>query len=331
MDYCRKCKKQTKSNGVPVFEYRKKRWRRISNCRLCGSVKNNVSKSPEDIELNEVFKPCRKNFTTRHVIQKGIDDTWQADLLSFYRPKGNLKDPTYNFRHERQEQTENDYKKMLKANSGYWIILVVIDTFSKFVWLVALKTKSGKEVTEAFAKIIEESGRKPKKLHVDRGKEFYNKDFKRLLDELGIEIYSTQTEKKASIVERVNRTIGDKLKPIIHKHLKWIDALPKIAKDYNNSYHRTIKMKPNQVTKENEGELLSTVYSFEFSKSQPKFEVGDRVRLSAYSQLFRNKLKTNWTKEIFTVDKILRSNVNYYFLVDITSTVYEEELQLTKL
>ena len=82
MDYCKFDKKQTKSIGIPKFIKKNKRWRRISICKICNREKNNISR-PEDIEIEELFKPVRKNFQTRHFIQKGIDDTWQADLYFF--------------------------------------------------------------------------------------------------------------------------------------------------------------------------------------------------------------------------------------------------------
>lgn len=328
MDYCRKCKKQSKSIGIPKFIKKNKRWRRISICKLCNSEKNNISKSPEDLETQELFKSARKNFKTRHFIQKGIDDTWQADLYSFYRPRGKLEDHSYNLRTKHQP-IDNEYKQLLKANDGYKYIFNVIDTFSKFAWAISLKTKTGLEVAIAFENILQE--RKPKLLHVDKGKEFYNKDMKQVLDKYNIKMYSTGTENKASIIERFNRTLGNKLKPIIYKNMRWINVLPNIIKTYNNTYHRTIKMKPIEVTKKNENHLLSTVYNFPISKSVPKFEVGDRVTLSSYVDQFRNKLKTNWTKEIFIINKVLKSNVNYYKVNDIDEGIYEEELQLSKL
>lgn len=329
MDNCIKCKTQTKSIGIPNFVEKKKQWRRISTCKICKSEKNNLSKSPQDIEIEELFKPARKNFETRHFIQYGIDDTWQADLYTFYRPKGKIEDHSYNLR-TKHVPVDNDYKKLLRENNGYKYILVVIDTFSKYVWAIPLKTKTGVEVSQAFSNILKE-GRIPKKLHVDKGKEFYNKDFKQVLEKNNIQMYSTGTENKASIVERFNRTLGNKFKPIIYKNLSWFDALPNIIKKYNNTYHRTIKMKPIEVQKKNENLLLTTVYSFPITQSQPKFEIDDRVRLSSLVDQFRNKLKTNWTKEIFVVSKVLKSNVNYYKVHDIDEGIYENELQLSKL
>lgn len=330
MDYCKIDKKQTKSIGTPKFIKKNKRWRRISTCKICGSQKNNISKSPEDIEIEELFKPVRKHFETRHFIQKGIDDTWQADIYSFYRPRGKIDDPAYNLRNITKKD-DNDYKKILRANNGYKYILNVIDTFSKYVWALPLKTKSGVEVADTFQDIINQSNRTPKFLHVDKGKEFYNKNLKEILDKYNIKIYSTGTANKASIVERFNRTLGNKLKPLLFKNLKWVDILPKIIKNYNNTYHRTIKMKPLEVNKGNENHLLATVYYYKMTESKPKYEVGDRVRLSAYVDTFRNKLKTNWTKEIFTISKVFISNVVYYKVDGIDEGIYQEEILLTKL
>lgn len=318
----------------------KKRWRRIPACRICNTEKNNISKSPDEIEITEIFKPARKRFPTRHVIQRSIDDTWQADLYTFYRPQRQSDDPSYNLRSSSSSSSSlrsksepvNEYKHLLKANDDYKYILNVIDISSKYAWCIPLKTKTGLEVSKAFENILTSSKRIPKHLHVDKGKEFYNKDFKQVLDKYDIQMYSTGTDNKASIVERFNRTLGDKLKPLLYKNHAWLNVFPKIVKSYNNSYHRTIKMKPATVNKKAvEKRLLSTVYSYEITVALPKFEIGDRVRLSAYVDQFRNKLKTNWTREIFTIIKVIKSNVNYYKVDGISEGVYEEEMQLTLL
>ena len=83
---------------------------------------------------------------------------------------------------------------------------MVIDVFSKYGWIVPLKDKKGESVAEAFKTIFKE-GRKPQYLQVDKGKEFYNKHLKDLLEKNGIHMYSTENEEKSSVVERWNRTI----------------------------------------------------------------------------------------------------------------------------
>lgn len=331
MDYCRKCKRVTKSSGKPKFIKKNNRFRRLSICRNCNTSKNNISKDPSDIEIEELFKPVHKKFETRKFIQFGIDDTWQADLYVFYRPKGKIDDPNYSLRNKPKRNVGNDYKNIVKSNNGFQYILNVIDTFSKYVWSIPLKTKTGVEVSQAFSTIFKTSNRVPRKLHVDKGKEFYNKDVKQLLEKYKIEMYSTQSENKASIIERFHRTLGDKLKPKIYKNLKWLNELPKIIQTYNNTRHRTIKMKPNEVCNENEMDILLGVYNIKPTKTIFKFDVNDRVRLSAYAYNFKNKFKTNWTTEIFTITNVFKSNVNYYKVNDVDGSFCNEELLLTKL
>ena len=91
-----------------------------------------------------------------------------------------------------------------KDNKGVNFLLLVIDIFSKYGWIIPLKTKKGETVAEALKTIFRE--RKPETLWTDKGKEFYNKDVKGL-----IELYSTENEEKSSIVERWIRTIKEKM------------------------------------------------------------------------------------------------------------------------
>ena len=91
-------------------------------------------------------------------------------------------------------------QSMRKFNDGYRYSLVCIDVFSKYVWVVPLKNKTGLSLVEAF-KIILVSGRKPEKIFTDQGTEFFNKHFKALLKDEDIELYNTYNETKASVVD----------------------------------------------------------------------------------------------------------------------------------
>ena len=93
-----------------------------------------------------------------------------------------------------------DMQAFSKFNRSVKYLLAVIDVFSKYGWLIPLKDKTGKSVASALKTIFE--GRKPEKMWVDKGKEFYNKDVKDL-----IELYSTENEEKSSVVERWIRTM----------------------------------------------------------------------------------------------------------------------------
>ena len=77
-----------------------------------------------------------------------------------------------------------------KFNKGFIFLLWVIDVFSKYAWVVPLKNKKGITITNAFQKILKESNRKPNKIWIDKGSEFYNSSFKKLLRDNDIEMYS---------------------------------------------------------------------------------------------------------------------------------------------
>ena len=129
-------------------------------------------------------------------------------------------------------------QKFSKWNKGYRYLLMVIGVFSKYGWIIPLKDKKGESVTEAFKTIFKE-GRKPQYLWVDKGKEFYNKHLKDLLEKNGIHMYSTENEEKSSVVERWNRTIKSKMwkQFTVQGNTMYLDMLPKLVKQYNNTKH----------------------------------------------------------------------------------------------
>ena len=161
---------------------------------------------------------------------------------------------------------------------------------------------------KAFNKILK-TGRKPKYLWSDKGVEFYNKGFKTLLEEEGIILYSTENEKKSSVVERWNRTIKNNLWKYFtaSNSTSYIDQLHALLDKYNKTKHRSIKMTPEEASrKENEDKVYLNLYGEEISqKGVPKFKVGDKVRISKYKRkVFDKGYTPNWTEEIFVVDKI---------------------------
>ena len=103
---------------------------------------------------------------------------------------------------------------LTKYNKGIKYLLCAIDLSSKYVWVVPIKDKKGVSIVNAFQKIISE-GRKPNKIWVDQGSEFYNKSFKDFLKINNIEMYSTYNEGKSVVTERFIRTLENK----IFKHM----------------------------------------------------------------------------------------------------------------
>ena len=125
----------------------------------------------------------------------------------------------------------------------------VIDIFSKYDWVVPLKDKSGVSIFDAFQKILDKSARKPNKIWLDKGSEFYNSSFEKWLKDNYVEIYSIHNEGKSVAAERFIRTLKTKIYKYITSVSKnvYIDKLDDIVDEYDNTYHRTIMMKPIDV------------------------------------------------------------------------------------
>ena len=92
-----------------------------------------------------------------------------------------------------------------KFNKGIRFLLCVIDVFSKYAWVVPLKDKKSVIIVNAFQNILNSSKRKPNKIWVDKGSEFYNRSMKSWLEKNNIEMYSTRNEGKSVVAERLIR------------------------------------------------------------------------------------------------------------------------------
>ena len=104
-----------------------------------------------------------------------------------------------------------DMQLTRKFNEGFRFLLCVIDIFNKYAWVVPLKDKKGVSIVDAFQKILKESDRKPNKIWVDKGSEFYNNSFKKWLKDNDIEMYSIHNEGKSVVAERFIRTLKTKI------------------------------------------------------------------------------------------------------------------------
>ena len=231
--------------------------------------------------VNELFSPVRRRFPRRRAILHGINDLWQADLSVL--------------------------ESISKYNDGFKYLLCVIDCFSKFAYVEQLKTKTGKEVTLAFEKIVKKSVRPPANLHVDQGKEFFNSTFENYMKKLGINLYHTHSLTKAFFVERFQRTFKEKLfKQFAYQgSYRYLGVLQKIVDNYNKSPHRGIGgLAPKDVkTRKVEQFLLKTVYNHPKLFKKGKFNVGDHVRIADPPKIFDKSYDANWSTAIYTITK----------------------------
>ena len=262
----------------------------------------NTTKPSSSILAAERHKPIIRKFDKRKVYSQFKDNIWGVDLAVM--------------------------QSLSRKNKGINYLLCAIDLYSKYAFVIPLKDKKGTSIVNVFNKIIKQSNRKPNKIWVDQGREFYNNVFEKWLSDNDINMYSTYNEGKSVVAERFIRTLKNKL----YKHMTatgknvYYDVLDDIVNKYNNTKHSTIKMKPTDV-KNNK-----RVYIDEHNEKDSRFKVGDRVRISRYKNIFAKGYSPNWCKEIFIVDKINDTVPYTYNLKDLSDkeiigSFYDKELQ----
>ena len=132
-------------------------------------------KNSSSILADELHKPITEKLERRKVYSQFKDNIWGVDLA--------------------------DMQSLSRKNKGIKYLLCDIDLYSKYAFVIPLKDKKGISVVNAFNKIMKQSGRKPKKIWVDQGGEFYNNVFKKWLSNNSIIIYSTYNEGKSVVAE----------------------------------------------------------------------------------------------------------------------------------
>ena len=256
---------------------------------------------------DELHKPVYRSFPKRCVYTDGVDKIWAADLV--------------------------EMTAFSKFNKGNKYLLMVIDVFSKYGWIIPLKSKTGIEVANALKQIFKH--RKPDKMWVDKGKEFYNKHVQAL-----VELYSTENEEKSCVVERWNRTMKEKMWKYFSANSthKYIDVLDDMLYDYNNKVHSSIKMTPTEASlNKNEHVVYRNLYDKADNRVTPihfKFNVGDRVRIVKKKKTFEKGYTPRWTEEVFTISQQQHTRPPTYKIQDyngevIQGTFYEQEIQKT--
>jgi hypothetical protein len=218
-------------------------------------------------------------------------------------------------------------------------LLNIIDCFSRYAWSIPIKNKTAENVIQALKGVFDKSGRVPKKIWSDSGKEFVNAKFKKeILDAYHITLYHTYSENKSAMIERFNRTLKTKMWQLFteNEDHHYLDILPKLIKTYNNTVHSSLGITPVQASnKRNEKKLLDkSNIQYESKRRPPRFHVGDKVRLSLQKGSFAKGYEPAWTYEVFRITKVILSNPYTYHVEDlegepIKGNFYEPELQHT--
>ena len=145
-----------------------------------GAKRVNTKITPQNEQLaEELHKSIIRKFKKRKVYSTFKNNIWGVDLA--------------------------DMQLLSKYNKGITFLLCVIDIFSKYAWVVLLKDKKGISIVKAFQSILKQSNRKPNKIWVDKGSEFYDAYFKKWFRDNDIVMYSTYNEGKSVVAERLER------------------------------------------------------------------------------------------------------------------------------
>ena len=268
-----------------------------------------INKDKIKIFIDEIYsKPPKKNYSTNKINYNFVDEIWSIDLADMI-----------------------DYKT--SNSKGYRYIFDVIDNFSKYLWAIPLKNKYSQTITNEFSNILTTSKRKPLKIESDRGSEFYNSIFQKFLKSKNIQHYSRFTEKGPSIAERVFRTVRNLLKkPIfLAGNADWLNELPSVVKQYNNTIQHSIKMKPIDASKKSNQKLVFDNRRDDRQKQKPKFHLSQLVRTADIKKVFSKGDSTNWSYKLYTTTEIIHNTIPSY-RIDYLPERYNENLLLpTKL
>lgn len=251
-----------------------------------------------------------------------------------------------------------DVSNIASHNDGYKFLLVLIDVFSRYLFIVPLKSKSHQNIIDSLKSVFKK-GRKPHTLRTDKGSEFKNRWVKTFLKREGINVIYTQNETKANYAERVIRTMKNLMYRYFMKNktYRFVNVLQDLVKSYKNRPHRSLGGNaPVTVNQENADEIRLDAYlsgkpksdMTENSRNQLKksnkttkkrvkpffkLKIGDNVRISQLKHPFQRDYQQKWTAEFFKVsERYKRGQIPVYKVKDLAEdpvegTFYESELQ----
>jgi transposase InsO family protein len=266
-------------------------------------------------ETYTMTRHARRKFPRNTYEVPGIDNHWQSDLM--------------------------DMIKLSSYNDGVKYLMIIIDLFSRYLWILPLKSKTSKEVTDVLNHFWLKEKRSPQLFQSDSGTEYKNRTLKSLLKSKNIHQLFSLNETKSPYAERVIKTIKMKLYRYMLKNFtnRYIDVLDDTVKSYNNTKHRMLGQTPISVNKNNETEVRLSQYLIKkpmikvSTKRKFTFKVHDKVRVSHLKQTFDREYEEKWSGEIFTIERRYWSQKrDLYKLNDwsgepIEGTFYSVELQ----
>lgn len=257
--------------------------------------------------INNVYR-YYKGLLTRKEIEKILSTFDTYTLKRQY--KKFKRNPNYaHFKRYQFQIDLIDIQKYSKWNDKFKYILSVIDAFTRKAWVRPCKDKTSDEVLSAFKSILTEAKTFPTTLLADRGKEVTNKKFLEFCKKNKINYFHNYTSVHAPIVERFNQTFQNKLyKFLSHNETnRYIDNLQDFVDSYNESFHSTIEMTPNEAENSDNNEIINYTLlkkNEKIKNEKPKYEVNQLVRISLQKGAFHRGYKDQSSEEVFNIYKI---------------------------
>ena len=193
-----------------------------------------------------------------------------------------------------------DLSNISNYNNGYKYLLICIDVRTRFVYIRPLKNKFSTTVNEAMKSIL--NIEKPEKIQADRGSEFINYNFKKLLENNNIHIQFLESSHKLGIINRFCRTIRSMIEKYLtaYKTNNYINVLNDLVENYNSSYHKGIKSSPNNPNEKLIDQINLKKY-FKAKEEETKFVLEDNVRFIRNKKAFEKGSLPHYSSTIHHV------------------------------
>jgi hypothetical protein len=267
-------------------------------------------------------------------------DEWarQQDTITKFAPLRKKFKRQFYLAHKRLQCIQldmADLKKYKRQNNNYAYCEVLVDTLTRFTWLIKLKTKTPQELVKKLRIFIKTN--KPQQFFSDMGGETNARVFRAFCKEHDIEIKYAKNEQKAQLAERKIRDLRSRLEKYFfyNKTTRWVDVIDNLVSDLNNSVNRNLKMKPADITTPQlERAAFINLYGKKLGHQAPisKFEINKRYRISHLKNNFAKGWSQSFTNSLYTLVKTVpKEGLNLHVLNahdgNLRGTFYDKELQ----
>lgn len=283
---------------------------------------------------DRIFEKCKED-ETRISERQVMNWLKKQHIYQLYKPTNKTKHIRTTILKEPNKQIGIDLIDMTKYEyKGFNYIFSAIDLFSKKCYIYPLKNKN--DAYLGLINLIDDVNDKISSIRSDNGSEFNNEDFNEVLDENNIKhIFSLPYKPQSNgNIERFNGTLKRQIKMYLKSEntYNWIDILPNMEENYNNSVNNTTKKKPNDIDEENYGEINENIKKSvlkERNSDKQFFNIGDNVRIKLEKPDDYGKL---WSEELYTIIKVnkpkSRVSKMFYEVRGLRKNFYNDDLQL---